>query len=190
MERKRIIEISLAIGVLIALGLVVAFMLKDSAATPVREEVKKENLPSSQGNKNQNTTINPADVPKPQVVSANTVARTFVERIGSYSSQSNFQNVDDVSSLVTEKLNATLQQSAKKSREEEPEGDGYYGVSTAFLGTKTISESSTGITLMVQTQREEAFGSPANEEIRYQSIEVTLVKEGDAWKVDAFTWQD
>lgn len=190
MERKRMIEIGVAIVILLALLGVIFWMTRENTAQQIEEE-KNTTLPTANTTPAPKPTYDPEDVPKAQEVSAGTVARTFVERVGSYSSESDFQNIDDVLGLVTTRLGAQLEREAKQARRQEPGGEGgYYGVSTSYLGAKTTQETEASMTLMVQTQREEAFGSPGNEEIRYQAIEVVLVQEGGVWKVDAYTWQD
>lgn len=191
MERKRIIEVSIAVVILLALGFLVWWMLRDTSPEEVPQENEEaQTLPNTTTNNRPTTTVDPEDVPKVQEVSAGTVARTFVERIGSYSSESNYQNVDDVLGVVTADLAEELEADAERARAQDPGEGGYYGISTSYVGAKTIEESETEMTLLVQTQREESFGSPANAEVRYQEIEVVLVQEEGDWKVSAFTWKD
>lgn len=192
MERKRVIELGIAIVIVLAFIFLVWWMLRGTQEPDgvgiVTESV--QTLP-----KTNNTTAqpmsDPENVPRVQEVSAGTVARTFVERIGSYSSESNYQNVDDVLGIVTDALKKQLEEDAEKARARAPQDNsGYYGISTSYIGAKTTQETDTQITLLVQTQREESFGSPGNSEVRYQQVEVSLVKEGGEWKVDSYTWKD
>lgn len=191
MERKRMMEVGIAIIILLALGFLVWWMLRDKTPEEMpREDEKTQTLPNTTTNNRPTTTVDPEDVPKVQEVSAGTVARTFVERIGSYSSESNYQNVDDVLGVVTTSLAAELEADAERAREQSPNNGGYYGISTSYIGAKTVEESETEITLLVQTQREESFGSPGNSEVRYQEMEITLVQEEGQWKVNSYTWKD
>ncbi len=189
MERRRVIEVTIAAAVLLALMFVVWFITRDTAEEQVVEEEKTQTLPATNTTEKP-TTINPADVPQVQEVSAGTIARTFVERIGSYSSESDYQNVADVSRIVTAELAAKLEEDAEDARAQSPDNGGYYGISTSYVGAKNIEESEAAITLLVQTQREESFGSPGNSTVRYQTVEVTLIKEGKNWKVSEYTWGD
>lgn len=189
MERKRLREIIIALAILLALIIVAWWMLRPQQAPVQTVTQTTQALPKT--TETTTTTVDPADIPKVQEVSAGTVARTFVERIGSYSSESDYQNVDDVLGLVTEGLKATLERDAAKARSQAPKEDsGYYGISTSYVGAKTQEESDTQITLLVQTQREESFGTPGNSSVRYQQVELVLVKNGDTWKVDSYTWKD
>jgi hypothetical protein len=188
MERKRVIEIAIASVILLAFVFLAWWMMRDSAIKTVVNEEKTQALPTTNTAEKTPKKIDPADVPRVQEVSAGTVARTFIERIGSYSSESDYQNVNDVLNIVTEELAARLEKDAKKARAQSPSNGGYYGISTSYVGAKNIKESEVAITLLVQTQREESFGSPGNSTVRYQTVEVTLVKEGQNWKVSEYTW--
>jgi len=190
MERKRVIEVTIAGLILLAFMFVVWLITRDAAVEQVVEEEKVQTLPVTNTTQKPTTTINPADVPQVQEVSAGTITRTFVERIGSYSSESDYQNVKDVLGIVTAELAAQLEKDAEEARAKSPDNGGYYGISTSYVGAKNTQESDTAIALLVQTQREESFGSPGNSTVRYQAIEVTLVKEGQDWKVSEYTWGD
>jgi hypothetical protein len=133
--------------------------------------------------------VNPADIPAPGVVSASTVARIFVERYGSYSSETDFANVDDVMALATPTYQTELEASVDGYRRQFDEDDGYTGISTIVIGMKTTSESEVATSFLVTTQREESVGSPGNTTLRYQDAEVGLVKSGDDWLINDLTWK-
>lgn len=191
MERKRAIEVGIAIFIILALvGVIWWMFLRQKPQTSVVSQDTPQHLPQ-RTTPSVSTPETAVDAPQAQEVSATTVARTFAERMGSYSSESNFQNVEDVLGVVTESLASQLKKDAARERAAMPsETGGYYGISTLYLGAKTTEQSDTSIALLVQTQREESFGSPGNSSIRYQSLELTLVKEGESWKVNTYTWQD
>lgn len=190
MERRRVIEVTIAGVILLALMFVVWWITRDPAPGPVTEEERAQTLPTTSTTPKPIPTIDYANAPRVQEVSAGTVARTFVERIGSYSSESDYQNVNDVTGLVTSELAARLAEDAEDARAKTPDHGGYYGISTSFVGAEKIAESEVSIVLLVQTQREESFGSPGNSTVRYQTVEVTLVKEQEEWKVSEYTWGD
>ena len=190
MERKRVIEVTIAGAILLAFMFLVWWIVRDKTPQQVVEEEKAQTFPITNKTEKPTTTIDPVNVPQIQEVSAGTVARTFIERIGSYSSESDYQNVNDVLGIVTKELSQRLQKDAEKARAQSPDNGGYYGISTSYIGAKNSKESDTAITLLVQTQREESFGSPGNSTVRYQSVEVTLIKEGQDWKVSEYTWKE
>lgn len=133
--------------------------------------------------------VNPADVPAPAVVSASTVTRIFIERFGSYSSESDFANVDDIMSLATPAYQAELEALLVTYRRQYDPEAGYNGISTRVITLKPTLESEAEATFLVTTQREEAVGNPGNTNLRYQDADVSLVKAGEDWLVNDLTWK-
>lgn len=192
MEKKRLREIITALLVLVALVLVVWWLLFSDKQKISTNSPSTSPEVSTQQQKTKNQSSTPTSSPSsPRTSSPETIARTFIERIGSYSSESDYRNVDDVLGLVTPALASTLLTSAEHARAVAPDADsGYYGISTSYVGAERTATSDTSVTLLVQTQREESFGSPGNTSVRYQHVEVSMIKEGDVWRIAAYTWQD
>ncbi|MBP9828334.1 hypothetical protein KBC55_04280 [Patescibacteria group bacterium] len=184
MQRKT--EIALALGVVIALILLILFLVLNRRQAVLPDTAPQNNLPST-SQATPSTTLTPtqlAQVPEPQAVSAQTIARTFAERIGSYSSEADFANLDDVAALGTAKLQAKIENMKATT----VLGESYYGISTTILGLDEISSTETTQVINVRTQRQEAVGSPGNVAVRYQTLEVTLLFDGTGWLVDDFVW--
>ena len=187
METRHKVELGIAILVLVGFVVLLALFMRDDAAPDVVTpdsgalEDTGERVPHPDG-------VDPADIPPPGVVSAMTIGRTFVERFGSYSSESDFANVDDILSLATGGFRVELEDIVANARKNDDAA--YYGISTIVLSTTTVTEADVAVTLRMLTQREEAIDDPANATVRYQDILVDLVKIGDNWLVDGFTWQE
>lgn len=181
MLSRRKIEVIVAIVILIILVLLLIFFLRkpkeEVIQTPEPEQVTQE-LPA----------VRPEDIPTPGVVSASTVARIFIERFGSYSSESDFANVEDVMALATPTYQEELEATVDGYRRQADENAGYTGVSTVVISVKTTSESEAATTFLITTQREEAVGTPGNTTLRYQDAEVSLVKSGDDWLINDLVW--
>lgn len=180
MERRT--EVIIAAGVLVALAIVL-FMLffRKPEAEPVDRDtrVTREEDPEI-------PQVDPEDIPEQNEVSATTIGRIFVERFGSYSSEADYENIDDVMAISTDALQSRLERLAEDARREQ--GSGYYGVSTRIITVKTESTSESAAQFLITTQREEAIDAPGNTSVRYQDIRVKLVKEGDEWLINDFTW--
>ncbi|MFA6018549.1 MAG: hypothetical protein WC776_05230, partial [Patescibacteria group bacterium] len=116
------------------------------------------------------------------------IARAFVERFGSFSTEADYQNVTDVMALSTVSLQDELQAIAEEAREKE--SGNYYGVSTRILVIDVLEQTETSARLQITTQRQESIGSPDNTTVRIQEILVNLVKNGRSWLVDNFEWQE
>ncbi len=120
-------------------------------------------------------------------VSIQSLAKTFTERFGSYSTEANFENLTDVLPLMTAayagETQAFLATAVSPSE--------YYGVTTRIVSIRVLASDETAGTASVEvsTQREEAKGSVQNVSIRYQMLSLSLLKENGAWKVNAATWE-
>lgn len=173
----------IAIAILIGLFVFLYFLLQK----PKAPEVTIDETPVVDS-KPDVSPVETAEIPAQQTVSANTVARNFVERFGSFSSDTNYINIDDVMSLATDALQGRLQDLADEARENTSES--YYGISTKAIIFTVEVETDTTMTMRVTTQRQESIDSPANTSVRNQDIRLDMVFDGDTWLVDAFTWVD
>jgi hypothetical protein len=191
MERKTKIEIALAVTVLL---LFFAFlMLWLQRARPETTSVPQsttQNITPSQ-TKPVTDTSPTTDTPEAPVVketSATTVARTFVERLGSYSSEADAENLEDILPMATLSFQRELIDLARSARAST--NGTYYGVSTIVVtAPKTVSATPTETVLSMTTQREETKDTPGNTSVSYQSITVTLVKSGTTWLVSGYSWK-
>lgn len=182
MLSRRQVEVITAVLVLIAL-VVVLFLIfrkpQQTVETTTETETQTQAMPE----------VQPEDVLAVSTVSAGTVTRTFIERFGSYSSESNFANVDDILSLATPEYRTELEALVAGYRRNFDATAGYSGVSTVVITLKATAETETTATFAVTTQREEAVGNPGNTTLRYQDAEVSLVKAGDNWLVNDLVWK-
>ena len=180
------VEVGLEVGVIILLMiLVVAFMLR-GRTTPGTVNPGSSPSTTTTTTTPSTTTETPAETPPASVASPVTTTMIFVERFNSYSSESDFANVTDVLPLVTTSLAAKIQGIAQDQRTTDTTA--YYGISTKVISQKIQEQTDTTATILVSTQRQESIGSPGNTTVRYQDITVKLVKEGDTWKVNDFSW--
>jgi len=110
------------------------------------------------------------------------LAKIFVERYNSYSTDSDFQNIIDVKELVTPALWQTLSAKIGKA----PATGSFVGVTTKVFTTeiKTWENNSATVNLNA-TIREEKNGVSSD---RQQSIAVEIVKNGEGWLVSSFQW--
>jgi hypothetical protein len=178
-ESKKRLEIILAIGILIALVILILLFLRSKPGLQIVEEpeVSQRELVQEM----EETTVSATNEEAPSGV----IARNFVERFGSFSSEVDFVNVEDVLPLVTPGLAARL-----KTLTQDTNSDlAYYGVSTKFIGFVDSEELEVTANYTITTQREESFDSPENTSVRYQDINVDLVKDGDIWLVNDYQWQ-
>lgn len=129
-------------------------------------------------------TVTPAQKTEASVA---TISQTFTERFGSYSTESEAANLQDVLPLVTASFRAKLETQIAHLLST-PAKD-YYGVTTRVLSTNIKSVNETSATVDVLTQREEATGSAGNTSVKYQTVTLQLNQVGGVWLVDSATWQ-
>lgn len=179
-------EIIIAVSVLVLLVLVFLWILL-AGRQPAAEPVSQANIPTTTSKPNV-PAVASNSVPTTQAVSAATVAKIFIERFGSYSTESNYANIDDILALATTTLQTQLNTIADEARAKLSADTAYYGISTKVISQNLDSSTDTETKLTVMTQREEAVGSPGNTSVKYQNITLDLVKSGDTWLVNSFTW--
>ena len=119
------------------------------------------------------------------------IAAAFAERLGSYSNQGNFENINDLKVLMTEKMKQWADNLIEKTRTAAVNSSVYSGVTTKAVSTSisSLDESDGSAKIIVGTQRRETAGSMAgNEKISYQDLELNFEKVGDSWMVDEANW--
>jgi len=184
MDRKKV-EFGVALGIIVLLILLVLFLLmpkeqkqvddQPDVTGDVPHQVEEEIIP---------TTVDSRTKESPP----NVIARVFVERFGSYSTEAELSNVEDVKALATASLDSRLEQLMTEASTTTQTA--YYGVSTRVISIDEVEIDEAAATYDVNTQRTESFDSPANTQTRYQQITVNLEKVGNQWLVSNFTWAD
>ena len=121
-----------------------------------------------------------------QSASVQSLSKTFTERYGSFSSESDFANLRDVEVLMTASFAAQTQ--AYIDTAVAPED--YYSVTTRVvsIAVDAMDETAGMATVSIATQREEAKDEPQNISVRYQTLKLELKMEDGEWKVDSATW--
>lgn len=206
--------IKIIIIILIGLGLIAVILFYVfrvfSPAVPtsdkVAEGVSTQNLPDTgvveTGNINgavttpikntKSTTTKLVEVSEEDVLTSNisSVAFAFVERFGSYSNSTEFENIKDAEYYMTNSMKRWAERYMRES-EAEIDDQTYYGITTKALSVKSIelNESKTSAELIVSTQRQESRGSTDKSRVIYQDIRLEMVKMNGVWKVDGAYWQ-
>lgn len=122
------------------------------------------------------------------------IASTFVERYGSYSNQSNFENLLSARSLMTIKFRAEVDSFVRQQDGFNPSdvtlGAVYEGVTTNVINVKIeeLDEDLGEATALVKTQRIASKVDSSNPRPYYQDIRITLEENSDGWKIDSAQW--
>ena len=137
--------------------------------------------------------ISLADPSKKQVMTkeeASRMAMNFTERYGSYSNQSGYSNLSELTIFMTPKMQKWMAGNIREMQSKSA-GSIYYGVSTKAITieARLYDEEEGKAQFLVKTQRRESFGSPDNTSVSYKDIVIEMEKAGEAWKINSAFWQ-
>jgi len=199
-NRKKV-GISLIILGLIIIALIIyfAFIKKDKEPLIVVEPgiIEKEITP-------EDGLTTPGDMPRSWQPNLNAEAphvfnktdlekrsKSFAERFGSYSNQSNYSNFFDLEVFMTKNFTDWTKAYVEQLRESAPNYETYYGITTRALTTELISfnDASGQAEVNVLTERSESSANGGDLEPYQQKILLKFNKLGNDWLVDAAYWE-
>ena len=118
---------------------------------------------------------------------ARSLTKSFIERFGSFSTQSNYENLSNLKIFMTTKMQQWADGFIEENQDESL--NEYYGIVTSVVSIKTLSFDNNQAKFSVATQRRETKTQASEPNIFFQDIEVFLKAESGSWKVDAAEWQ-
>lgn len=205
MTRRTKIIIAVVVLLLIAI-LLALLLLRREPAAPVVETSRPAVTSPVTGLPVSEPAAAPAETPaetpalppvQPQVqapvddtASIKRLAAAFAERFGSFSNQSDFDNIEDLKVFMTAEMSAWADGYVAEQRSQ--------GTSTVFSGTTTraisseltaFDEAAGTAAVTVGTQRRETKGGVAEARVYYQDMELGFVKIGSQWKVNSASWK-
>ncbi|MFH1789814.1 MAG: hypothetical protein ABH832_01980 [bacterium] len=129
-----------------------------------------------------NTYLKPMTTQQAEENAAKQIAKTFVERYGSYSSQNDYQNIKDVESLVSGRLWSELSKRMTGAQSNE-----FSRVITKVISANLTDLGSEQYSVDIQTIRdEERAGVQSNYQ---QEATATVIKSSGSWVVGSFEWK-
>lgn len=111
------------------------------------------------------------------------VSSSFVEVFGSYSTDSDYQNLFDLEEMVTDSYWGQLERYIDSDEKADD-----YSIWTNTLKANVANLSDDSAEVLVKTQRGERESKQSLEKIFYQDAEVFLLKEAGLWLVNKVTW--
>lgn len=187
MTRRTKILIAITAIVVIIMVVVVYLLMKNRPLQnrPATDAIA--NTPQTVSNNGTNVPANlvPAATP---FAGAEATARSFAERFGSFSSESNFQNIADLYVVMTPTMKAWADTYIAAERAARAGQTEFYGVTSRAVKTEIIERSGSSLRLRVTTQRIETKGTSEPRSF-YQPMEVALKQFGQAYFVDGAWWK-
>lgn len=182
----------IALGALIVLIFIIIFLVwwwfipKGPAApatnTPVVPASDRVVLPR-QTQVLETPTVKPAiaDEGEAQILS---LARNFSERYGSWSTDSSFQNLNDLFPRITARLRAEFEKTIAKA---EPSAE-FKGSETNVLKMEIQNRTASNASVLVTIQRVET-DAQLKQTVTYHDLLVSMVKQGEFWYVNVAEWK-
>ena len=187
-SKKKILVIVAALLFIVLLFLLIWFLLKQQPIPETIVVVEELIVQTDEPRRSEPEDVKKIPEAEPvQPSGLESLGKTFAERYGSYSNQSDFANLYDVLDLMSVSLRAETENFLENA----VNSDDYYGVTTRVLSIKVLSldEAAGQADLEISTQREESKGGPELSEIKYQILQLGCVKEGEVWKIQSARWQ-
>ena len=187
-NNQRIIIISVAV-VLLVIAVVIVWLLyfRTEPAEEISPTVVDTSAEVITVNVSTNTISTTSPTVEPVDLTLKQLSELFAERYGSFSSDSNFQNVTELKPYMTDKMKI-----AADSYVDSEQGDSspdFKSIVTKVLSTNIGSTSGGEVEVRLSTQRIESGDSFADNDIYYQDIILDLVQDGDQWLVNSAIWQ-
>lgn len=193
MSLRARIFIIVSILVLLILGISVFLVVRNKNKTVEPQTIiPTNNTVTTSNGQNSNGTQVPESLPA-KVVSpleaekngAQQLAKVFVERYGTYSSDNNFQNIKEAQTLVTEsmwsKISAPISAKITTSANQN-----FTGMTTKVISMDLTSWSDSKATVELKTSRTEEKNRVVT--TRYQNATVEMVKLNGVWLVNKLLW--
>ncbi len=188
MLRQRYVAIGLAIIILVILGVVFWFINRtpadDVAVTNQSTTTNVEIVNSTVATNESTTPSNEPDVAAP--LEPVQLAQFFAERYGSYTSASNFANIQNLKPYMTQQMQRSAD--AFVASQGTSTAGSYTEIVTKVLSTDIQSLAEASGTIRVTTQRTKSGDAFAENDVYYEDLLMNLVKDGDIWKVASAAW--
>lgn len=186
---KRSTLILIALAVVLAAGLIAMVLLRTKLGSEVTSN--RSTTTNQVGNQNAAVVSRPSsNTPEAQDRDAVTaLAILFAERFGSYSTETLAANGDRVAPFATTSAQIDVQNFIRQEQAKYAGSGLSVGITSRAL-TTTIAKYRPAAAATVDVglqRREEASGAAAT--VRQQTLQLEIIKQGEAWKVNRLTWK-
>ena len=111
------------------------------------------------------------------------LAKIFIERYGTYSTDNEFENIKEAQSLVTKSLWSKISLGIGVKNP----NAGFLGLTTKVVSVSMISWSDSKADFDLKIMRNENKSGVVT--TRYQNVTVEMIKENGTWLADSLTWK-
>ncbi len=194
MDKKRLIIIAIVVGIIILIAGLVYWLFFTNQQPPTDNVVTQPPVSNRlvvDDSKNEAATVTKdtavtLTAQEQTEITLERLAFSFAERFGSYSSSSDFENLRDLESLMTDNMKNWVDNLIAASR---PSDGLPWGITTTALSLESSVVTDQDATFVIATQRVENRLGQTGPKIYKQNIELKMIKFADKWLVDQVTWQ-
>ncbi len=185
---QRTIAIGLTIILFVILGVVFWLLYSrpsddvavvNEAATPTNVAVVNSTIVESNTEPVETTTA-PVEMTR--------LANFFAERYGSYTTDSNFANITNLKPYMTTAMQKNADAYVASQRASLT--GAYMEVVTKVVSTTVLDSADTTATVRLTTQRVKSGDTFEENNVYYEDLVLSLVKNGDTWLINQAQWQD
>ena len=198
MDLKKIGIILIFVLIVVGLGyLMYSMFFSSPAPRPSQEEIGVEEI-EEEGIEIEGVKVPAVEeetiIPKVKVNKEETelkkIAQSFVERFGSYSNQSNYENAEDLKIFMTPKMQDWADDYVANLRQQGKDNAAYYGITSVAISGEVnqFDDKAGAVEILVTTQRREMAGT-SEAKVFSQNILIVFEKIKGEWKASSATWQ-
>ena len=196
MNKKTVITIVILLVLLAAGTGIIYWYWQNQSQVPDKSQLKDETSTRNQISSPGNLPVDekaskPAKKKEVKAVESELLStvRYFTERWGTYSNQSNFQNIRDLRPVMTEDFFSEVYGKYEPKSDIDLSKQSYEGYETKVISIDWENQSDNEATALVTTNRRHLVGSDTVDTYP-QKIRLTLVKQAGVWRVATAVWQD
>ncbi len=191
MNRKYLLFLGIFVGLLLIAAAVLFFLNRQPAANQnTGNQNTNTQIVVNTNVTNTATNVQAVNEQEKTKLELSRIALSFAERFGTYSNQSDFENVESLKVFMTGSMQTWADGFVASARQQNADSSIYYGVTTKVITSKNVRFDETHADFVFTTQRIESTGTTDNNRVFFQDISIKFVKEGSQWKVNEATWLD
>ena len=175
MSTRQKLFILLAVLVLL-LALVIRLVTRPHAVSVIPSP--KVNIPVVEAP----SPVTPAPEKPIEVRNATRFAMQFAERYGSFSNEANYQNLKDLRSVTTLRMQGALAEQMNTPIDH----TAFYGITSRSVSAKVALTNETTAVALISVSRTETKGK--TKRTFPQNLRLMLLKDHSLWKVDSAEW--
>lgn len=175
-------------ALLAIVAVVLWLVLRGSPTTPPPAGVTPTTTPEDTSNLP--PPVSTPTTPEPDRTGAVVAARVWAERFASWSNEDGFTNLQQLGSQSTAQVQSFLATYRQQLQQRYPVADGYRGVTGRALSPKLDAFDAGAGTAQVSVAMQLAESTSTSPTVYNRTLDLRLLRSGEAWLVDYVKWEE